>query len=166
MNAGVIIFTALSVLIAALILMKLFAKGTYLKTEQVRGDDITGSFTLFFYGVGDPKQAVLFDSESDEYTFEIKDSVHTFSVARGITGEQAVKEARAFINSQRTSLRKVLHAGKVIGYEMRPVYQTLRYGAPDILDIDYRLEGKKVFVTINVKSSIRERYNQELFGGG
>jgi hypothetical protein len=166
MNAGVIIITALSILVAALILMKLFTKGTYLKAEHASEEDVRGLFTLFFYRPNDPRQAVIFDSEGDEYTFEMCDSTHTYSTVHGVAGDQALNEARAFINSQRVIFRKVLHAGKAVGYEMRPLYQTLRYGVPDILYIDYRLEGKKVFVSVNVKSSIRARYNQELFGGG
>ena len=151
--------------ILLVIVNNMYSKGTYLKTETVQADEIQGLFTLILYGGNDPKQAVFLDVEGDEYTFVINDSSHNFTVTQGISAEQALQEAGSFIDSQNHRISRIIHQKRTIGYEIRPVYQTLQFGHPDILDIQYRAEDKTVHVSVDVKSAVRSTYDREKFGG-
>lgn len=160
-----LIFIILCLIVFALILVNLLTKGTYLKTERAKGEDVDGVFSVFFYGGKTPKQAVILDREDDGREFEISDSSHNFTVVRRMPAEAALKEAENFIDSERHSIGKILDKTTVIGYEVKPVYPAARFGSPDILDIDYRLHEGKVFVTVRIKNSVRQTYERDKYGG-
>ena len=154
------------ILILLLTVSSSFAMGKYLNTETVGEADISGEFTLFLYSSGDPIRAAILDIEGDDYTFEMSGSRHNYTVEKSISAEQAMKKAIAFTSSQRYRMRKILDDdGHVTGYELRPLYNIFRYGTSDVLDVDYRITDKKVAVTVDIKSSLRERYERELFRG-
>jgi hypothetical protein len=143
-----------------------FAMGNYLKTEMAGTDDISGEFTLFLYRGVDLIEAAVFDIEGDEYTFEMTGSRHNYAVEKSVPAELAVKKANGFIRSQRSRFRKILaDNGHTIGYEVSPVYGIFRYGSSEILDVDYRIEDKKVSVTVDIKNAVRERYYRDIFRG-
>ena len=160
-----LIFIVLSVIIFALIMVNRLAKGTYLKTERADQGDVEGLFTVFFYGGKTPKQAVILDREDDGRDFEISGSPHNFTAVRGVPAQAALKEAVGFIDSDRHSIRRILDNTTTIGYDVRPLYPTTRFGAPDILDINYRLHEGTVFVTVRIKSSVRQTYDRDKYGG-
>ena len=165
MTPATIIFLFLSFVVLLIIVKNMYSKGTYLKTETVHADEIQGVFTLTLYGANDPKQAVFLYIEDDEYTFAVNDSSHNFTVTNGISAEQSLQEAVNFIDSQNHRISRILHQNKTIGYEIRPIYQTLQFGHPDILDIQYRLEDKKVHISVDIKSSVRRTYERDMYGG-
>ena len=165
MTPVTMIFLFIGFVIFLVMIKNMYSKGTYLKTETVQADEIQGVFTLTLYGANDPKQAVFLDIEDDEYTFVINDSSHNFTVTNGISAEQSLQEAVNFIDSQNHRISRIHHQGKTIGYEIRPIYQTLQFGHPDILDIQYRLEDQKVHISVDVKRSVRSTYDREKFGG-
>ena len=143
-----------------------FAMGQYMKTETVAAADISGSVTLFLYGSGNLKRTSILDIEGDDYTFEISGSAHNYMVMKEVAAEQALQNATAFISSRRYRMIKIMSdEGQVIGYELRPLYSVFRYGSSDILDVDYRIRGKTVVVTVEIKSNIKKRYYRDLFGG-
>ena len=152
-------------LIVVVMVLTAKSKGTYLKTETVRADEIQGVFTITLYGSNDPKQAVFLDVEDNEYTFEINDSSHNFTVTKGIPAEQALQEAFYFLDSQNHRISRILYQKTTIGYELRPIYQTARFGHPDILDIQYRVKNKKVHISIDIKNFIRKHYERDMYGG-
>jgi hypothetical protein len=141
--------------------------GQYLKTDIIASGDISGSFTLILYGGAGPKKVAVFDIEGDDYAFEMYGSKHNYFVEKGIPAERALKEAVRFIHSQRNRTNKIIDdKGNIIGYELRPLYNSLRYGSQDILDVAYRVTDNKVLVTVEIKSSIQHNYYRELLGGG
>ena len=143
-----------------------FAMGQYLKTEKIPAIDVSGSVTLFLYSTGDLRRTAILDIEGDDYTIEISESAHNYTVIKSLAAEQAVKEAAAFLSSSRYRMIKILSdEGQVIAYELRPLYSVFRYGSSDILDVDYRLIEETVTVTVEVKSNIKKRYYRDLFGG-
>jgi hypothetical protein len=158
-------FIFLCVVIAALIASRLFSKGKYLKTEGVQPPEIDGLFSLILYGANDPKQLVILDIEGDEFLFQVEDSSHTYTVTRGLSAEQSLAEAAKFIDTPNQTMHKIMHEGRPVGYEVRPLFQTVRFGAPDILDVGYRLEGNTVFVTVGIKASVRRNYERDIYGG-
>ena len=166
MTPVTMIFLFLSVVILALLVKNVLVKGEYLKTDTVHADEIQGVFTLTLFGGNDPKQAVFLDIEDDEYSFVINDSSHNFTITKGVSAEQALQEAVNFLDSQNHRISRILHQKKTIGYEIRPIYQTVQFGHPDILDIRYRAEDKKVHISVDIRRSIRKRYEMEMYGGG
>jgi len=155
-----------TILIVFLTVSFSFAMGKYLKTETVRTADIRGEFTLFLYRDVYRLEAAVLDIEGDDYTFEMTGSGHNYTVEKSVPAELAVKKAVGLIRSQRNRLKKILDDnGHTIGYQFSPVYGIFRYGTSDILDIDYRIEDKKVSVTVDVKSTFRDRYFRDIFRG-
>ncbi|MEN8263706.1 MAG: hypothetical protein ABFR82_09610 [Nitrospirota bacterium] len=155
-----------TILILLLTVSLSFAMGTYMKTETVTAADISGSVTLFLYGSGNLKRTSILDIEGDDYTFEISDSAHNYIVTKGVDAEQALQNATAFISSRQYRMIKIMSdEGQIMGYELRPLYSVFRYGSSNILDVDYRIRGKTVVVTVEIKSNIRKRYYRDLFGG-
>jgi hypothetical protein len=153
----------ISLLVAALSC----APGQYLRTEINTSGDISGNFTLILYGGAGPKKVAVFDIEGDYYAFEMYGSKHNYVVEKGMPAEMALKEAVRFIHGQRNRMSKIIDdKGNIIGYELRPFYNTLRYGSQDILDVAYRVTDNKVLVTVEIKDSIRHNYNRDFFGGG
>jgi hypothetical protein len=165
MTPVTLILLFIGFVIFLLIINKMYSKGTYLKTENVHADQIQGIFTLTLYGANDPKQAVFLDIEGDEYDFVINDSSHNFTVTQRISAEQALQEADNFLDSQNHRMSRILYQGKTVGYEIRPIYQTLQFGHSDILDIRYRAEDKNVNVSVDLKRSVRSTYDREKYGG-
>ncbi len=155
-----------TILILLLTVSLSFAMGQYMKTERVAAADISGSVTLFLYGSGHMKRTSILDIEDDDYTFEISDSAHNYTIAKGIAAGKALKNAEAYLSGSRYRMIKIMSDdGQVIGYELRPLYSRFRYGSSDILDVDYRIKGKTVAVTVEIKRNLRNSYYRNLFGG-
>ena len=140
--------------------------GKYLKTETTGTADVSGEITLFLYRDVYRLEAAILDIEGDDYTFEMTGSGHNYTVEKSVPAELAVKKAVGLMRSQRNRLKKILDDnGHTIGYQFSPVYGIFRYGSTDILDVDYRIEDKKVSVTVDVKNTIRDRYYRDIFRG-
>ena len=140
--------------------------GQYLKTEVDGETDISGPFTLFLYSEYEAIKIAILDIEDDQYTIEMSGSPYNYVVTRGVAAETAVKSAVEHISSQRNRWNKILAPdGGVIGYDFRAKYNIFRYGTPDILDVSYRIEDKKVIVSVDIKQSIRNNFYRRIFGG-
>ncbi len=140
--------------------------GKYLKSEAVSEIDMRGSFTLFLYSEYEEIKIAILDIEGDEYTIKMAGSPHNYVAVRGVDAETAVKSAVGHIYSQRNRWNKILAPdGRVIGYDFRARYNIFRYGIPDILDVSYRVEDKKVIVSVDIKHSIRKSYYHGITGG-
>jgi len=140
--------------------------GKYLKTEAVSEKDLNGAFSLFLYSEYEEIKVAILDIEGDEYTIEMSGSPHNYVVARGIAAETAIKSAVEFIYSHRNRWNKILAPdGSVIGYDFRAIHHSTVYGTPDILDVSYRIEDKKVIVSVDIKSTIRKNFYRRIHGG-
>jgi len=134
-----------------------------LKTEKADKTDVKGSFTVIFYGGGygdDLETLVILDSEGDEYTLEPYVPDFDLVIKKGVPAGEALKEAEKFINFhpsfRRSQLSRILDkTGRVIAYELRPLYRPITFGVSDVLDVNYwPKEGGKVKVTIKLIPSI------------
>lgn len=137
-----------------------FAK--FLKTEEVKAEEITGTFTLVLYGgrhINDLETAAFLDKDGDQYEFEPYAPEFDYKIKRGVPAEEALKEAKKFISFHnafwRSQLNKILdEKGNVIGYELRPLYRPFVYGRDDLLEIYYRIKGSKVIIEIRLTPNI------------
>jgi hypothetical protein len=157
-KAGIITFTVLLLVIASVS----FAQAEYLKTEEVKAEEITGTFTLILYGARfstDLETIALLDKEGDGYDVEPYAPEFDYKVKKGVPGADALREARKFVNFHnafwRSQLSKILdEKGNTIGYEVRPLYLPFIYGRSDLLDVNYDIKNGKVIAYIRLTPQI------------
>jgi hypothetical protein len=154
------------ILIAAILLLIIglffFMGDNHLKTEEATPGEVQGTYILLLHGCRHPddlENVAILDKEGDPYSFEIfaKDSAYT--IKTGLTGEQALKEAEQFIRCsvyfERTGLRKILGPGGAgIGFEVRPIYSPARFGANEVIDMQYTIKDRKVTVHIKIDPEV------------
>ena len=125
--------------------------------------DITGTFTLILYGGGhsnDVETMAILDKEGDRYTFEPFAPKFKYIVKRGLPAKEALEEASEFISWHNSFHHSQLSGiidenGKMLGYELRPLYLPLKFGVDDIMDIDYRMRADKIAVIIRLKPFVQ-----------
>ncbi len=139
--------------------------GNYLRTERDGEVDITGEVTLLLHGAGYLERMVIFDPEGDDYTFEITGPAERYIVEQGVSARKAREIGAQFVTTRKVTRKILSNDGKVIGYEMRPLYHAFRYGSSDVLDVSYKQSDNKVLVTIGLKDSVRKLFHNDLFGG-
>lgn len=145
------------------------ATGQYLKTEEASSSAPSGTYTLFLHGgryAADLQNVAILDKEGDPYTFEIYAPKFDYKISRGVPARQAAEEAEKFVRLhyavRNSQWEKILGPeGSVIGYEVRPLYQPLETGYPDILDITYVIRQNKVTVRISFKPDIERSILRE-----
>lgn len=139
-----------------------------LKTEQANPAEVSGSFALILYGgrfADDIETVAILDAEGDQYNFEPYAPDFDYKVKKGVSAKEAVSMAKGFVSFHnafwRSQLSKIFdNSGKVIGYEMRPLYQAWNYAVSDVLDVSYRLEQTgRVRILIRLVPSVeRSRF--------
>jgi len=144
--------------------------GHSLRTTPV--DDpaaISGNYTLFVIGGThgeDVKNIAVIDLEGDSLTFQPYVSEYDYYKQENLEAQEALKEAvhavswyHAFWRIQISGI--VDDEGKIIGYEIRPLYSLLQYGIPDILITNYIVRDNTVFIYLNFKPSLDERIERD-----
>lgn len=150
-------------LISILIISKNLGRGKLLKTVPAEIADIAGTFTLILYGAehsNDIETVAILDKEGDRYTFEPLAPKFKYIVKRGLTAKEALEKADEFISWHNSFHRSQLSGiidenGKIMGYELRPLYFPLAFGTGDIMDIDYRMRADKIAVIIRLKPFVQ-----------
>lgn len=142
-----------------------FAFEKALKTEETKAAEIKGNFTLILYGSrhsNDIETLAILDLEGDYYAFEPYAPQFDYRIERGLPAGEAIEKAERFVSWHRsfyrTQVSRIVDGkGNTIGYEIRPLYDPLTFGMPDVLDIDYMLKGDKVRVIIKLKPSVERQ---------
>jgi hypothetical protein len=138
-----------------------------LRTEEASPDAIKGTFTLILYGgnyLDDLETIALLDAEGDQYALDPFAPDFDYRMKKGMPAPEAFKEAEKFVNFHpsfwRSQLSRIVdNEGKVIGYEVRPLYRPIAFGVSDVLDVNYWIKEKgRVKVTIRLIPSI-DKYN-------
>ncbi len=133
-----------------------------LRTEYSKDKELKGAFTLILYGsrhLNDIETIAILDIEDDGYTIEPYAPEFDYRIKKGISAEEAFKEAEHFVSWHssfyRAALNKIIdEKGATIGYELRPLYHPLTFGFADVLDVDYVMKGDKVVVRIKLIPSV------------
>jgi hypothetical protein len=139
-----------------------FAVAKFLKTEEAKSDEVTGTYTLILYGgryINDLETVAFLDKEGDQYEFEPYAPEFDYKVKKGLPAEEALREAKKFVSFHnafwRSQLSRILdEKGNVIGYELRPLYYPFVYGRDDLLEIYYRIKDSKVIIEIRLVPDI------------
>lgn len=141
------------------------ATSRHLKTEEIRGQTISGNFNVILYGArysGDVENVAILEIVDDGFTFDILAPDFDYKIKRDLTSEEAIKMAQSFIASHgafkypQVSQIK-LPDGTIVGYEFRPLYSASEFGFFDVLDIDYWLDGNKIRVKIDLVPEVKKR---------
>jgi hypothetical protein len=136
-----------------------------LRTEEAKPDEIKGMFTLILYGGNyqdDLETIAILDTEGDRYVLDPFAPDFEYRIKKGVPADEAFKEAERFVNFHpsfwRIQLSRIVDKeGKVIGYEVRPLYRPIVFGVSSVLDVNYWLKEKgRVKVTIRLIPSIEK----------
>jgi len=137
------------------------AVSTQLIPRLVDPAEIKGTFTLILYGcryADDLENMAILVDEKNEHTFELYAMDSMFKVKKGLSGQQAVNEAKTFISC---SMQPVLHPvmrripddrDETIGYEVKPLYRDI--SPSEVLLSFYSLEEGKVTAYISLDPSV------------
>lgn len=130
-----------------------------------------GTYSVICYrdlAVSHLTTVAFLDREGDAYTIKPQTASFTYSVSKGLRAGEALKLAEQFVRtgpSYNTTEVKAIQgpAGKVLGYEVRPLYQPFVYGdAGDVLDITYFLRPKNIVgVWIRLKNWVHQPHFDE-----
>ncbi|HWR90289.1 MAG TPA: hypothetical protein VN260_08520 [Dissulfurispiraceae bacterium] len=139
--------------------------GEMLRTYAAQESEVTGTYTLILYGggySGDIKTVAILDLEGDGYTFDPYAPDFDYRVIKGLTGQDALKKAEGFVRShyafRNSYLSKVVsRQGKTIGFELRPLYLTIEYGTPDVLETYYSEKGDRIIVWIKLDPVVERK---------
>lgn len=153
-----------------LITTVVLAESEYLKTEEVRDKEISGTFTLILYGARystDLETMAFLDKEGDRYKFEPYAPEFDYKIKKGVSGMDALREARKFVSLHsafwRMQLSKILDKkGNTIGYEVRPLYLPFVYGRDDLAEVYYYIKDGRVIAYIRL---IPQSLNNRFFPG-
>ena len=141
--------------------------GKSLRVQGVQeGTQLTGQYRLVLYrdGSWDGLKTVAFlDLEGDGYMLVPHAERYDYQVVTGVRGQDALREALAFIRSHRLyrgyQMSSILDpSGNIIGYEVRPLYDPTTYGVSDLLTVSYTLrEEGKVQIDITLLQRVINR---------
>ena len=138
------------------------APGIRLNTQGAQDSEVTGTYTVIFYGCNyfnDLETIAFLDKEGDRYTFEPYAPDFKYRVKKRVAAKEALAEAENFLSCNGSFKRAQLSSiiapdGDILGYEVRPLYYSFAYGGEDILYTDYRLKGDKVIIKMWLNPSI------------
>ena len=140
-----------------------------LKREVIKNEKIVpGNYTVIFYGAkyGDDLRTIAFLDYEDEYTFEPFANEYDFTTHK-YGEEQALKEAVKFVSwyqsYSRSRLSRITDENdRLLGYELRPLYQSITtYGYSDVLDVYYELKDKKVVINVRLKRDVEKAIDRD-----
>jgi hypothetical protein len=138
--------------------------GIRLNTQASQDSQVTGTYTVLFYGcnyLDDLETVAFLDKEGDKYSFEPYAPDFNYRVKQGLDANDALAEAGRFVGCNtsfsRSQLSRIIAPdGDTLGFEVRPLYHSFTYGVNDVLNIDYRLRGDNVVITIRLAPSIEK----------
>ena len=128
-----------------------------IRTEDASEKEIAGTYSLILYGRefwGDPKAVAILAKEDSPYTILPYAPEFDYKIIKHVPAKEALAGALTFISRHpdfsRAQIDRIVDgSGRVIGYEVRPLYLAFRYGDPDVLLIYYWREGDKIFVDMS-----------------
>ncbi|MBN2654964.1 MAG: hypothetical protein JXR79_07645 [Nitrospirae bacterium] len=119
--------------------------------------ELAGNYTLILYYGDQPDgtgRAAFLDREDDQYTLEPYAPESFYKKIESLSGEAALKKAEEFVSDHPSATGSytsviVNDNGIRVGFEIKPLYESIRYGTPDILDIHYSSEGFKIRIDVS-----------------
>ena len=125
-----------------------------IRTEDASEKEIAGTYSLILYGGtywDDLKRVAILAKEDSPYTIVPYAPEFDYKIIKHVPAKEALAGAFSFISQHpdfaRAQIARIVDSsGRVIGYEVRPLYMAFTFGDTDLLYIYYWREGDKVFV--------------------
>lgn len=141
------------------------ANAISLDTKEVPDTEIKGVFDVILYGsrhANDLETIAFLDPIDDEYAIQIYAPDFDYRIDKSKDSKVALDIARKFTSWHRSFVRHIYSKiitpdGKTVGYEVKPLYLPFEFGRSDVFDISYRLDGKKVIITIKLFESVERQ---------
>ncbi|NJD56799.1 MAG: hypothetical protein FIA94_10400 [Nitrospirae bacterium] len=157
-SARIFIHTACLVLILSCVSC---TPGVRLSSQSWQGG-VSGTYTVIYYGCNfseDLETVVFLDREGDQYTIEPFAPDFKYRVKKGVDARDAFSHIEGFLRCstafQGSQVKRIIAPnGQALGYEVRPVYAPFVYGAGDVLNVDYWLNGDKAVAYIRLDPTI------------
>jgi hypothetical protein len=158
-----------ALVIASIALFQGCPAGKRLPTQEMTALAPSGGYSLLLFGCRYPDDIMnvaFLDKEGDRFHFDIYAPDYDFTVLSGVPATDALARAESFIRCnlhyERSQLREIMAPeGGVIGYEVRPLYSPLRYGALDVMNINYYLRGDSVVIYIRLDPRVEALINSQ-----
>jgi len=158
-----------SFLAAVIVIASGCAGGKALRTQVIQDQgQITGTFTLILCSdmEYDSLETLAFLSlEGSGYTLSPYMASFDCGKTNSVSGQNALQEAISFISSknpnyEQPEIREIYdQAGKVVGYEVRPLYAPMAYGISDVLSTGYFLMSDgNIRVIINLSGQVKDEF--------
>jgi hypothetical protein len=125
-----------------------------IRTEDASEKEIAGTYSLILYGgtSGNDLQTIaILAKEDSPYAIIPYAPGFDYRIIKHVPAKEALAEAFSFTSRHpdfyRAQLARIVDSsGRVLGYEIRPLYRAVTYGSPDVLYTYYWRKGDKVFV--------------------
>lgn len=147
------------VVLACLLSVSCSLNSASLRTQSTGKPEIAGTCTLILYGAhfyNNITTVALIIPEGGRYVFDIYSPEYNYRTLKGVKSAEAIETAERFVRwhpeSMRSQTSKIFdNEGRVIAYEVRPLYNPVTFGVQDVMNVDYFLEGgNKVVVHISL----------------
>ncbi len=139
-----------------------FASAKGVTTYVTKPADVqTGTYRLLGYGCNsaqDIGNVAILQREDSPYGIGFSPRSHYFGDTKvllsGLTADQAVAEAKAFVqcnpNATKTDVAAI-HApdGSLVGYEVTPVFKPLAFGGTPGVDTSYSVKGNHIIAEVS-----------------
>jgi len=169
------------VLLAIGLLMLPFLSGCFLfvsgspESPEIPSETIdpTVRYDIVLYGgryMDDLETLIVLDKAGDKYEFIPYLPQSDYTIVKNQTAEQALAYARDVYTAQsayaRTRISRILDKdNQFIGYELRPLYNSFRYGYSDIMFVNYAFQGGKVVIHLRLIDPVERREKYRMFDG-
>ncbi|HXX58538.1 MAG TPA: hypothetical protein VEI96_11100 [Thermodesulfovibrionales bacterium] len=169
MKNNLIRFLTASALAAMIFVACGCAGGKALRTQPIQDDgEIAGLFTLTLYSdmqYASLRTLAFLGLEGSGYSLSPYVPSFDLNVLNNVPGQEALREALAFISSknpnyENPAISRILDpTGKVIGYEVRPLYNPVAYGLSNVLSTGYfLLPSGTVRIIINLNEEVKNQF--------
>ncbi|MFQ3573256.1 MAG: hypothetical protein SNJ53_01330 [Thermodesulfovibrionales bacterium] len=136
-----------------------------LDTKEISVEEIKGRFDVILYGGrhgNDLETIAYLDPLYDEYQIQIFAPDFDYRIVHSKDDKTAIDVAQKFTGWHSSFMRFIYSKiitpdGKIVGYEVKPLYLPFVFGRSDVFDISYRLKDKKVIITIKLLHKIERQ---------
>ncbi len=158
----IILVTVVCISLVAGVFSAAYAMGKPLTTEKAQMSEVTGNFTVILYGgryYKDIETVAFLVPERSLYPFEPYAPEFDYRVVKGAGAKDAFEIAEQFVGAHYAFLRSLVSRivdenGRLVGYEVRPLYNPLAFGVEDVLDISYSITNGRVRAYVSLKPEI------------
>lgn len=136
-----------------------------IRTESATETEIAGAYSLVLYGArhgNDLESVAILAKDDAPYTIVPYAPAFDYRIMKHLDAKDALARGKAFVSfhpafSQAQLARIADSSGRVIGYEIRPIYHAFTFGISDVLDIFYWRSDDKVFVKMRLKEEVENK---------